>query len=176
MAPRLDRQLHALAVHRAAPADTAIMAAIHATCFSPPWNEAAMSRLLASPGVLCLIGATAEIVASPAGLLIARRAADEAELLTLAVAPPCRHAGLGRALLERAIADLRASGARQLFLEVDEGNAAAIALYRAFGARPVGKRPGYYESGANAVIFSLALSDSAFDYGQIAEKPHDDQR
>jgi len=176
MACRLDRQLRALAMHRAAPADAPIMAAIHATCFSPPWNEAVMSQLLASPGVLCLIGATAEIVASPAGLLIARRAADEAELLTLAVAPPCRHAGLGRALLERAIADLRASGARQLFLEVDEGNAAAIALYRAFGARPVGKRPGYYESGANAVIFSLALSDSAFDYGQIAEKPHDDQR
>ena len=165
-----------LAVHRASPADAAVMSAIHATCFSPPWDEAAMVRLLASPGVLCLIGATAEIVASPAGLLIARRAADEAELLTLAVTPPCRLAGLGRALLERAIADLRASGARQLFLEVDEGNAAALALYRTFGARRVGRRPGYYESGANAVIFSLALSESPSDDGQIAEEPHDDQR
>jgi len=168
--------LPAFAVHRATPADAAIMAAIHATCFSPPWDEAAMAQLLASAGVLCLMGATTEIVASPAGLLIARHAADEAELLTLAVAPPCRRAGLGRALFEKAIADLRASGARRLFLEVDEGNAAALALYRAFGACPVGQRPGYYESGASAVIFSLALSDSASDDGQIGEKPHDDQR
>jgi ribosomal-protein-alanine N-acetyltransferase len=164
------------AVHRATPADAAIMAAIHATCFTRPWDEAAMAQFISSPGVLCLIGSAAEIVAMPAGLLIARRAADEAELLTLAVTPPCRGAGLGRALLERAICDLRASGATQLFLEVDEGNEAALALYRAFGARPVGRRPGYYESGANAVIFSLALSESASDDGQIAEEPHDDQR
>jgi len=176
MAPRADRRLRALAVHRAAPADAALMAAIHATCFSPPWDEAAMMQFLTSPGVLCLIGAAAEIVAAPAGLLIARRAADEAEILTLAVAPPCRRAGLGRALLAQAIGDLRTSGARQLFLEVDEGNAAALALYRAFGARPVGRRPGYYKSGANAVIFSLALSESASDDGQIAEEPHEDQR
>jgi len=166
----------ALAVHRATPADAALMAVIHATSFTPPWDEAAMAQFIASPGALCLIGAAAEIVAAPSGLLIARRAADEAELLTLAVAPPCRRAGLGRALLKQAIADLRASGARQLFLEVDEGNEAALALYRAFGAHPVGRRPGYYESGANAVIFSLALSESPSDDGQIAEEPHDHQR
>lgn len=165
-----------LAVHRATPADAAIMAAIHATSFTPAWDESAMAQFLASPGVLCLIGSAAEIAATPAGLLIARCTADEAELLTLAVAPSCRRAGLGRALLEKAIADLRASGARQLFLEVDEGNVAALALYRAFGARPVGHRPGYYESGANAAIFSLALLEAPSDDGQIAEEPHDDQR
>ena len=100
MTPRVDRQPAALAVHRATPADAAVMSAIHATCFNPPWDEAAMAQFLASPGVLCLMGAAAEIMATPAGLLIARRAADEAELLTLAVAPPCRGAGLGRALLD----------------------------------------------------------------------------
>jgi ribosomal-protein-alanine N-acetyltransferase len=166
----------ALAVHRATLADAAVMSAIHATCFSPPWDEAAMARFLARPGTLCLMGAAAEIMATPAGLLIARPAADEAELLTLSVAPPCRRAGLGRALLKQAIGDLRVSGATQLFLEVDEANEAALALYRAFGARPVGRRSGYYESGANAVIFSLALSESPSDDGQIAEGPHYDQR
>jgi [ribosomal protein S18]-alanine N-acetyltransferase len=175
MAP-VDRQLHAPAVHRATPTDAAVMSAIHASCLSPGWDEATMSQFLVSPGVLCLMGAVAEIMATPGGLLIARRADDEAELLTLAVAPPCRRAGLGRALLKQAIGDLRTSGATQLFLEVDEGNEAALALYRAFGARPVGRRPGYYESGANALIFSLALSESPSDDGQIAEEPHDDQR
>lgn len=176
MAPGADRPLRPLAVHRATPADATVMSAIHARCFSPGWDAAAMAQFLASPGVLCLMGAAAAIMASPGGLLIARRADNEAELLTLAVVPPCRRAGLGRALLEQAVGDLRASGATQLFLEVDEGNEAALALYRAFGARPVGHRPGYYESGANALIFSLALSESPSDDGQIAEEPHDDQR
>jgi ribosomal-protein-alanine N-acetyltransferase len=92
-----------------------------------------------------------------AGLLIARKVADEAEILTFGVAPACRRMGLGRALLEAAIAALRSSGAKQLFLEVEEGNEPAVQLYRAFGAVPVGKRAGYYEHGADAAIFSLAL-------------------
>jgi ribosomal-protein-alanine N-acetyltransferase len=153
-------------VHRALPADAGLMAAMHARCFNRPWDEAAMTQFISAPSVLCLIGAVPPVAATPAGLLIARRAVDEAELLTLGVVPPCRRAGLGRALLEGAMDDLRASGATQLFLEVDEGNEGALALYRAMGAKPVGHRAGYYESGANAAIFSLALSDSRSDDGR----------
>ena len=91
------------------------------------------------------------------GLLIARKAADEAEILTLCVAPVCRNVGLGRALLETAVKELRSAGVRQLFLEVEESNDAALKLYRALGAVPVGKRQRYFESGADAAIFSLAL-------------------
>jgi len=167
-------------IHRALPADAGLMAAIHASCFARPsdrpWDEAAMAQFIASPGVLCLLGAATHVVAAPAGLLIARRAADEAELLTLGVTPACRRAGLGRALLTKALADLRASGAGTLFLEVDENNEAALGLYRSLGARPVGRRPGYYESGADAAIFSLALSDRPSDDGEITDEPHEDQR
>jgi ribosomal-protein-alanine N-acetyltransferase len=52
---------------------------------------------------------------------------------------------------------LRTSGAKRLFLEVEEGNGTAIALYQALGAVAVGSRPGYYEHGADAAMFSLAL-------------------
>ena len=117
-----------------------------------------MAQFLGSPEVLCLIGSVAdESGGVMGGLLIARQAADEAELLTFGVAPACRRSGLGRALLDEACNILRASGARQLFFEVETGNEAAIALYRTFGAVPVGRRPGYYEPGADAAIFSLAL-------------------
>jgi ribosomal-protein-alanine N-acetyltransferase len=71
-------------------------------------------------------------------------------------------------LLQRAIEQLHASGVSNLFLEVADGNEAALDLYRALGAVPVGRRPSYYESGADATIFSLALSDSGSDDGQIA--------
>lgn len=153
-------------IHRARPADAAAIAAIHATCFPQAWDEAAMSGFVAAPSVLCLIGAVPPALDSPAGLLIARRAADEAELLTIGVAPPCRRGGLGRTLLAHALAELSASGAKQLFLEVDEANGPAVALYRALGAERVGRREGYYESGADAAIFSLALCDPPSDDGR----------
>jgi ribosomal-protein-alanine N-acetyltransferase len=151
-------------VSRAGPYDPPSMAAIHRTCFAKAWDEATMTQFLASPDVLCLIGSVADDSGGVAGgLLIARKAADEAELLTLGVAPACRHAGLGRALLQAAIAALRDSGAKRLFLEVDEGNEAALALYRSLGANAVGHRPGYYDGGRDAAIFSLALSHPAAD-------------
>jgi ribosomal-protein-alanine N-acetyltransferase len=149
-------------VSAAGPYDPPSMTAIHRECFVNAWNEATMAQFLASPNVLCLIGSVADDSGGVVGgLLIARKAADEAELLTLGVAPACRHTGLGRALLEAAA--LRDSGAKCLFLEVEEGNAAALALYRSLGAKAVGHRPGYYDSGADAAIFSLALSPSAAD-------------
>jgi ribosomal protein S18 acetylase RimI-like enzyme len=49
------------------------------------------------------------------------------------------------------------SGAKQLFLEVEDSNVAALRLYRSFGAVAVGRRARYYEHGADAAIFSLAL-------------------
>jgi [ribosomal protein S18]-alanine N-acetyltransferase len=143
---------------RAGPQDALCMAAIHRSCFAKAWDEAAMARFLTAPDALCLIGSVADSSdGMPGGLLIARKAADEAEILTLCVTPSCRKAGLGRALLQQAIAQLRGAGATKLFLEVEEGNAAALALYRSFGAIPVGKRERYYEHGADAAIFSLAL-------------------
>ncbi|MEZ5875539.1 MAG: N-acetyltransferase [Hyphomicrobiales bacterium] len=158
----------AVSVSPATPADAGLMAALHAVCFDRPWDETAMAQFIAGPGTLCLVGFAGEAEPSPAGLLVARRAAEEAELLTLGVVPSSRRLGVGRALLQRAIDQLRASGASNLFLEVADGNEAALELYRALGARPVGRRPSYYESGADATIFSLALSDSGSDDGQIA--------
>jgi ribosomal-protein-alanine N-acetyltransferase len=147
-----------LVVRQATPLDAGLMAAIHASCFSRPWDEATMAQFIAGPGCLCLIASTLDDQgAVAAGLLIAQAAADEAEILTFGVSPSHRHIGLGRTLLHRAIAVLGAGGAKRLYLEVEDGNEAALRLYRALGAVPVGKRTGYYEHGANASIFSLAL-------------------
>jgi [ribosomal protein S18]-alanine N-acetyltransferase len=147
-----------LHVSRAGPYDVSSMAAIHRSCFAKAWDEAAMAQFLGSPDVLCLIGSIADDSGGVmGGLLVARKAADEAEILTFGVAPSCRNAGLGRALLQEAVSLLRASGVKRLYLEVEQGNVPALELYRAFGAVPVGKRPGYYGHGADAAIFSLAL-------------------
>ena len=67
---------------------------------------------------------------------IARKADDEAEILTFAVVPPCRNKGLGKALLQTAVERLRARGTKRLFLEVEAGNETALRLYRSCGAEP----------------------------------------
>ena len=124
-------------IDRATTFDAALMAALHASCFARPWDEAAMAQFIAGPDTLCLIGTAVDrSEVAPAGFLIARKAADEAELLTLGVAPACRRMGLARTLLGQACASLRASGAKQLLLEVEEGNEAALQLYRSLGAVP----------------------------------------
>jgi ribosomal-protein-alanine N-acetyltransferase len=147
-----------LSVREAGPLDAAVLAALHRQCFQRPWDETAMAQFASAPGTLCLIGSVGDGASSVAGgLLIARKADDEAEILTFGVVPPCRNKGLGTALLQAAIERLRASGAKRLFLEVEDGNQAALRLYRSCGAEPVGRRQGYYADGADAAIFSLAL-------------------
>lgn len=147
-----------LTVRDAGPLDARVLAALHRDCFERPWDEAAMAELASAPGTLCLIGSVGDGTSSVVGgLLIARKADDEAEILTFGVVPSCRNQGLGRALLQTAVERLRASGAKRLFLEVADGNEAALRLYRSCGAAPVGRRQGYYAHGADAAIFSLAL-------------------
>jgi [ribosomal protein S18]-alanine N-acetyltransferase len=156
---------------RATPLDAPLLAALHARCFARSWNAEEMAQFIASPDALCLIATPGNATESPGGFLIARKAADEAELLTLGVDPRCRRMGLGKALLAAVIQALRAGGARRLFLEVEIGNDAALALYSAFGAAEVGRRAAYYEHGADAAIFSLALScDAEDDGGALARR------
>ena len=147
-----------IVIDRATPLDAGLMAALHRSCFPRPWDEAAMATFIASPDTLCLLGSVNhQTEPAPAGFLIARKAADEAELLTLAVVPGRRRAGVARALLTAAMAMLAERGAKQLLFEVEEGNDAAVEIYRSLGATVVGRRARYYEHGADAVIFSLAL-------------------
>lgn len=146
----------AITVRRVGPLDAAAIAAIHAASFVRGWDAASMAQFLASPSCLCLVASLA--AGEPAqGFLIARTAGDEAELITLAVHPACRRQGLGKALLRAATSALRAAGTRKLFLEVEEANTQAQSLYASEGALPVGQRKAYYEHGADARIFCLAL-------------------
>ena len=143
-------------VRTALPSDGPSLAAIHARCFGRAWDEAAMAQFLGVPSCLVLIASSHED-APAQGFLIARAASDEAEVLTLCVLPAYRRQGLARALLVSLVQKLRRSGTQRLFLEVEESNDAALGLYRSLGAEAVGRRPGYYEHGADATIFSLAL-------------------
>ena len=136
--------------------DTDAIANLHGRCFLRGWDQASIGTFVADPSCVVFVASAGEANACH-GFLIARAASDEAEILTLAVDPLHRRQGLARALLAATIARLRLAGITQLFLEVESGNEAAEGLYRGFGAQSVGCRPAYYEQGADASIFSLAL-------------------
>ena len=129
-------------------AGTYALAALHAACFPDPWNAAAISALLVTPGTFAY--------AHEDGFVLARTAAGEAEILTLAVAPASRGRGLGRALLQAAIARAQELGAETMFLEVGADNPHALALYAGLGFAKVGTRKGYYR-GKDALVLRLPL-------------------
>lgn len=79
---------------------------------------------------------------------------DEAEILDVVVAPAWRRRGIGARLVNSLLVRLWARGLRTATLEVREGNAAALALYRRLGFAVAGRRPGYYPDGEAAVIMS----------------------
>ncbi len=122
------------------------LAKLHATCFAEAWDEAALTSLLAGPGVGTLLAKSAE---GPVGLLIYRVVADEAEILTLGVDPNLRRRGAGKALLE----GLLSLPLKTLFLEVASDNADAIGLYTQAGFKQVGLRKAYYAlTGEDALV------------------------
>ena len=124
------------------------LAELHAASFTREraWSPPEISGLLADPHVFLL---TAEDGAP--GFALGRSVAGEAELLTLAVAPPARRQGHGSALLSAFEAGARARGALDALLEVAADNAGAIALYTGAGYAERGRRPAYYvRSGAEA--------------------------
>ena len=133
-------------------AHAAAMALLHGRAFPPGacWGADAIGLQLALPGVFGWI-------APAGGMILARVAADEAEVLTLAVDPTVQRYGLGRLLLEQAMATAGQRGAKAAFLEVASGNAPARALYEAASFVMVGRRNGYYAGGGDALVLQRPL-------------------
>jgi ribosomal-protein-alanine N-acetyltransferase len=143
-------------------AEAPVLAAIHAEAFARPerWGPSALALMVEAEGgfgVLALSGPP-PFGEEPLGFVLARAAAGEAEILTLAVRPLARRIGVARALLEATQQAARERSAAALFLEVAEGNHAALALYRQAGAAEVGRRRRYYSDGADALVLRLNLS------------------
>lgn len=141
-------------IRDARPDDRDAIASIEAAAASHPWSTDAIAATLALPTTIALVVEADGV----AGHLLASAAVDEGEVLTVAVLPDRRRAGLGRALLRACSDRWRARGVHTAFLEVREDNDAARALYAAEGWRPVGARRGYYADGTNAVVYRRELA------------------
>lgn len=126
------------------------LADLHAQAFESPWDAKAFDDLLDQSGVFALEAAD--------GFILMRVVADEAEILTLAVRPTARQAGLGLRLVEQACVVAVSQGATRLFLEVADDNVTARALYAKAGFTEAGRRAGYYGRRDGSRVDALVLT------------------
>ena len=123
--------------------------------FADPWGPREFTSALEAPQTIFFVADEEGVVQ---GYAIALSVADEAEILNLAVHPSLRGRGLGGKLLDAALAEARARGAVQIFLEVRESNLAARGLYAARGFDEVTRRRGYYRHPVeDALVLRLAV-------------------
>jgi ribosomal-protein-alanine N-acetyltransferase len=142
------------ALTEASPRDAAAMAALHAISFRRGWSDGEIEALLVDESVLAhraMLGRTL------VGFILSRRAAGEAEILSVAVTPSSRGRGLGAAMLQLHLRQLAGLGVQAVFLEVDEDNASACRLYSSAGFHEVARREGYYCDQAGRSAAALVL-------------------
>lgn len=131
------------------------LARIHATAFARPWEAHEFERILCERSTFAhglWRSGTLQ------GFVLSRRAADEAEILTVVIAPALRGGGHARGLLREHLNGLAFNGTTRVHLEVDEGNAPALKVYERLGFRKIGTRTGYYTKADGSRATALTMS------------------
>jgi [ribosomal protein S18]-alanine N-acetyltransferase len=123
--------------------DAKALAEIHGESFARGWAAAEFEAYIDDPKTLFVFIAC-DGSRKIAGFAVFRIAAEEAELLSIVIRRKWRGKGVGKALLRAARDDLRAGAVRHMFLEVEDGNRPALALYKASGFVEIGRRDAYY--------------------------------
>ena len=133
-----------------------VMERAFGTRYGEAWTRSQCAGILPMSGVsLMLARCNGETV----GFSLFRIVADEAELLLIAVLPSHHRQGIGRLLLDDFMLRAQADGVSRVHLEVRDRNP-AIAMYRAAGFEPVGRRRKYYhgEDGRDFDALTFAKS------------------
>ncbi len=125
------------------------IAKLHRACFpAKPWTAAEFADLKKSG---------CDIIISQNGFIVWRQTLDEAEIITIGVAPAARRGGIAAAMLGLVENDVKKRAGKKIFLEVAETNAPARALYKSAGYAEIGRRRGYYD-GVDAILMTKELS------------------
>lgn len=116
---------------------------LHGESFAYGWSKVDFESYLTDRDVLA-DGALANGGKLLGGFIMSRLTPPDSEVLTFAVDPARRGGGIGRMILEKHLENLERNGARLVFLEVADDNAAALKLYARAGFKEIGRRENYY--------------------------------
>ncbi len=136
-----------------------VIAQMHAQAFARPWGEEELASLMAANGAVTLMAKAHD---QPNGFVLARKVADEAEIITIAVNRQSRRRHIADRLLQDLITRLQHENIKKIFLEVGENNFAARKLYEKAGFSACGVRKAYYTGNdgqkEDAITMALQLS------------------
>lgn len=132
-------------------------AELHSRRFRRAWSEDEIHSLLVQQPVFGFVARRANAQRMLSGFVLARAAGGEAEILTIAVQLRNARRGLGWRLMRAAAREALTRGAEAVFLEVDETNVPATALYSRLGFRKVAERKAYYEGAAGMKSSALVM-------------------
>jgi ribosomal-protein-alanine N-acetyltransferase len=122
-------------------ADLAEVLDLEQTVYPHPWSMSNFADSLASGYQAWVLRDTeGELL----GYFLLMPIVDEAHLLNVAVSAERQGQGLGRFLLNQAVACARGLGMESVLLEVRPSNTRALEIYQRYGFQTIGKRKGYY--------------------------------
>lgn len=134
----------------------AVMEAAFGSRYGEAWTRSQCAGILPMAGVSLMLARDADC-GETVGFSLSRSVADEAELLLIAVLPRHHRHGIGTRLLDHFIDQARVERASRVHLEVRDGNP-AVAMYRARGFVPVGRRRNYYHGSDGRRYDALTLA------------------
>ena len=140
--PDVKPQATKISFSTVGPAAAKLLAELHGESFATRWSETDFSGMLAVPGTSALLVSSQN---NPMGFVLFRKAADEAEILTICTRPAFRQKGHGKLLMQHLESILKKDEVKSLFIEVAISNHAALALYASSGFEKAGTRKNYYE-------------------------------
>ena len=125
--------------------DLTILVDLEALTFpEDPWSPFMLADELSSPASRYWIAMDEAGV--PIGYGGVKVGGDQADVMTIGVAPRARGRGVGRAILDALLEWARQAGAVEIFLDVRPSNEGAIALYNSRGFVEIGRRPRYFRN------------------------------
>ncbi len=144
-----DRKMM-MAFREMIPEDADAVAQIEKSCFPVPWSRQSFWEEASHEHTLYWLALDEEKVIGYAGCWIL---AGEAQITNVAISPEYQGKGVGTQLMKSMIEVAKKRGATAMTLEVRPSNASALALYKKFGLKSVGRRKGYYsDNGEDAII------------------------
>ena len=142
------------AIEPATARDAAALARLHAASFHRGWGEVEFAQMLRERNTMLH---RLQLGSRVIGFAVSRLAADEAEILSVAIESNQRGRGLSRDLLHTHLGHLAGRGVRTVFLEVEENNQPARRLYERAGFATVGRRERYYREAGGAELNALVM-------------------
>ena len=119
------------------------IAELEKECFSSPWSEDGLKSELSNSFARFFVAVSDGKIA---GYIGSHNVLGEAYITNVAVLSEFRRNGVGKALVEFLVEQIRAEAAEFVTLEVRKSNLNAISLYEKCGFQMVGERKGFYEN------------------------------